>query len=345
MKRLLLFIVGISFLFSCEYLNGPTTINKEITTDYLLNGNLDVYLTNNQIFRYKGKPGIETITIGNEKLSDFKDCFVMYVATGTTMTTTVSSAIIKLDDLEVLNTSDFSKNMGQHTFEVCNLTPTSVISVEVRGEPGSYIDIWIEGKLKELVATDKDGNIYKTVKIGSQVWMAENLKTTQYNDGTIIPKETDYNMWEGLTSGTYCWYNNIETYKNTYGAHYNWYALSNGKLCPTGWHVPTDSEWTILTDYLGGLSVAGGKLKEIGTTHWLEPNTGARDEVGFKALPSGLLNVNGFSDLQRGSHWFSSTECGPNEAWGRYIDWNNEMVGLFCSSKSSGYSIRCVMNN
>jgi hypothetical protein len=148
MKRFLLLIVVMSFLYSCEYLNGPTTINKEITAEYLLQGNLDIYLTSNQVFRHKGKPGIENIKIGNDNLSDFQDCFKMYVASGTTPATTVSSAIIKLDGLDVLNASDFSKNTGQHTFEICNLTPTSVLTVEVRGEPGSFIDIWIEGKLK-----------------------------------------------------------------------------------------------------------------------------------------------------------------------------------------------------
>jgi hypothetical protein len=146
MKRILLFIAVISFLVSCDL-----TVNKDITTDYLVNGiangNLDLYLQGTQIFRHKGKPGVETIPIGNPDLSKYEPCFVMHVGTGTTQATIVSSTIIKLDDIEVLNTSDFSKNGGQFTFEVCDITPTSVITVEVRGEPGSYIDVWIEGKL------------------------------------------------------------------------------------------------------------------------------------------------------------------------------------------------------
>ena len=106
---------------------------------------------------------------------------------------------------------------------------------------------------------DIDGNVYHTVTIGTQVWMVENLKTTRYNDGTAIPLVTDGTAWAALTTPGYCWYNNDSaTYKNTYGALYNWYAVNTGKLAPTGWHVPTDSEWTVLTTYLGGESLQAG---------------------------------------------------------------------------------------
>jgi hypothetical protein len=159
MKRILLLSLVISFLVSCEILNDSIpTISKDITTKYLLdgiaNGNLDLYLHGAQVFRYKGQPGTEAILIGNPDLSKYENCFIMHVATGTTQSTTVSSAIIKLDGLEVLNTSDFSKNTGSYIFEVCNITSTSSLSVEVRGEPGSYIDIWIEGKLKPVIPID-----------------------------------------------------------------------------------------------------------------------------------------------------------------------------------------------
>ena len=133
--------------------------------------------------------------------------------------------------------------------------------------------------------TDIDGNDYKTVTIGTQVWMVENLKTTKYNDGTAIPNITDNTSWAALTTGAYCDNINTPSISTTYGRLYNWYAVDNnagtkvasngGKnVCPTGWHVPSDAEWTTLTTYLGGESVAGGKLKETGTTHWQSPNTG-----------------------------------------------------------------------
>ena len=120
--------------------------------------------------------------------------------------------------------------------------------------------------------------------------MAENLKTTKYRDGTSIPLVTENTAWLNLTTPGYCWYNNDAAhYKSTYGALYNWYVLNAGSngwknVCPTGWHVPTDAEWTTLTTYLGGESIAGGKLKETGTSHWLSPNTVATNETGLHTL-------------------------------------------------------------
>lgn len=142
--------------------------------------------------------------------------------------------------------------------------------------------------------TDIDGNIYNAIKIGEQIWMAENLKTTKYNDGGIIPNRSDDTTWEQTESGAYCWYENDEnTYKNTYGALYNWYAVKTAKLCPAGWHVPSKEEWMLLASYLGGSDLAGGKLKEAGTTHWESPNQGAINVTGFTALPGGVRDSGG----------------------------------------------------
>jgi uncharacterized protein (TIGR02145 family) len=141
--------------------------------------------------------------------------------------------------------------------------------------------------------TDQDGNIYKTITIGTQTWMAENLRTTKYRDSTEIPNVTDNTAWEALTTGAYCNYNNTTSADTiaTYGRLYNWYAATDSRnIAPAGWHVPTDAEWTTLTTYLGGESVAGGKMKETGITHWISPNTGATNESGFSALPSGTRN-------------------------------------------------------
>jgi hypothetical protein len=226
MKRILLFLVGVSLLLSCEENSSLTTINTKITSDYLLNGTLDVYLSNNQVFRYKGKPGIVSIPIGNADITKYENCFVLHVATGTTKETTVSSAIIKLDDLEVLNTSDFSKNMGQHTFEVCNLTPTSVITVEVRGEPGSYIDVWIEGKLKPVIpmdglvanypfngnANDESGNGLNLTKYGDPTLTIDrkgNIDRAYYfNGNTDYFYHNDCDLLNPATDFTLnCWIN------------------------------------------------------------------------------------------------------------------------------------------
>ena len=361
MKRILLVFVGISFLFSCELENGSlTTISKEITSQYLLNGNLDIYIQNNQIFRYTGKPGIESIPIGNADLSKYEQCFILYVATGTTPETTVSSVIIKLDGLDVLNTSDFSKNMGQYTFEVCNLIQTSVITVEVRGQPGSYVNIWIEGKQKcPCTVTDSDDNIYNTVKIGNQCWMAENLRTTKDRDGSPLINMEDDLTWSDNPEHIpyYCWYLNNDSYKTPYGALYNWYVVETGNLCPTGWHVPTWADWTILAEYLGGWEVAGGKMKEAGLEHWNSPNSGsdglgADNSSGFTAIPAGSRAGAGMGRFQNigldVSYWSSEDNCLPpystNTAQYPYMVTAQGNLWPNCWGKQDGFSVRCLKN-
>ena len=121
-----------------------------------------------------------------------------------------------------------------------------------------------EDDSQNLTVTDVDGNVYHTLKIGSQVWMVENLKTTRYNDSTEITMIEDSTLWNHLTEPACCWMDNDLNNKEPYGGLYNWYAVNTGKLCPDGWHVPTNEEWTELIDYLGGIQVAGGKLKEAG---------------------------------------------------------------------------------
>ena len=193
--------------------------------------------------------------------------------------------------------------------------------------------------------TDQDGNVYKTVTIGTQTWMAENLRTTIYNDGTAIPNVTDDDEWVGLTTGAYCNYKNTTSVDTiaTYGRLYNWYAVNTGKLAPTGWHVPTDAEWTELTDYIGGTFVSGGILKEAGTTHWASPNTGSTNESGFTALPGGYRGYSGgFRSFGYGGRWWSATELGSNHAWRRYIDYYVIDVEGYYSDKWVGLSVRCV---
>jgi uncharacterized protein (TIGR02145 family) len=193
---------------------------------------------------------------------------------------------------------------------------------------------------------DADGNIYHTVTIGTQVWMVENLKTTKYNDGTAIPLVTDGEAWGKLTTPGYCWYNNdAATFKATYGALYNWYAVNTGKLCPTGWHVPTDAEWTKLTTFLGGNGIAeGGKLKETGTSHWKSPNTGATNVKGFTALPGGYRGGYGVAFYNVGSYgyWWSSTESRSYSAWRREMGYDESDVSSNDGNKEAGCSVRCI---
>ena len=189
---------------------------------------------------------------------------------------------------------------------------------------------------------DIDGNSYKTILIGTQTWMAENLRTITFNDNNSIPLFMgDWNQNSTLNP-VYNWYNSDPRYKNTIGAFYNWYAVASNKLCPIGWHIPTDDEWTALTNYLGGDVVAGNKLKEVGDYHWWSNNT-ATNESGFTALPGwrytdGLVSQS-FAFL---SFWWTGTESDINYAWNRVLSYgisrNDE------GFKRYGYSVRCVKN-
>jgi len=191
---------------------------------------------------------------------------------------------------------------------------------------------------------DREGNVYKTVAIGTQVWMAENLKSTKYRNGDRIPNVTASETWEDLTTGAYCLYNNDASNKAAYGALYNWYAVKDKRnIAPPGWHIPTDGEWTILITFLGGKGPAGGKLKEALTSHWSGPDSGATNSSGFTALPGGYRNNKG-AYLNFGSigGWWSSTEYAKSVAWYRYTDFNTSYVYSCSSYKNSGFSVRCV---
>jgi uncharacterized protein (TIGR02145 family) len=185
---------------------------------------------------------------------------------------------------------------------------------------------------------DIEGNEYETIQIGNQTWMAENLRTTKYNDGVSIPVVNDNTSWLNLTTAAYCWYDNDISGKDIYGALYNWYTVTSGNLCPAGWHVPNDEEWTELTVYLGGGSVAGGKLKETGTAHW-NPNTDATNESGFTALHGGMRGNGGvFFDLgYYGGYWWSATEN-----WSRTIYCRSTEINSHFDINTTGFSVRCV---
>ena len=194
------------------------------------------------------------------------------------------------------------------------------------------------------IVTDIDGNVYHTVTIGTQTWMVENLKTTKYNDGTSIPDVTDNTAWYALTSGACCDYNNTSGNSITYGKLYNYSAvIDSRKLCPTGWHIPTDAEWTALSTFLGGEDVAGGKLKEAGVTHWTTPNANADNSSGFTALPGGFRNnLGAFASNGIVGIWWSSSEYSTIHAWDRDMSNNDGKLYRDYNFKGMGISVRCV---
>jgi uncharacterized protein (TIGR02145 family) len=194
--------------------------------------------------------------------------------------------------------------------------------------------------------TDIEGNVYPTVMIGDQVWMAENLRTTKYFDNTKIPYVTDNTAWSALSTPGCCWYKNDESRKyQKYGLLYNWFTVNTGKLCPAGWHIPSEDEWIALTDYLGGESYAGGKLKELGIGHWTSPNAGASDIFGFSALPGGYrsgLYSGTFRALGYIGWWWAGKESDPEWARSRTLAFDESVIAKGKGLKINGYSVRCV---
>ena len=205
---------------------------------------------------------------------------------------------------------------------------------------------WLEGAAQTV--TDIDGNVYPTVTIGNQTWMGANLKVTHNRNGNAILKVMDNGVWAGMTSGALCDYNNNPANSAIYGHLYNWYAVTDSShLAPVGWHVATDEDLFILSGYLGGDLVAGGKLKETGTAHWLDPNTGATNETGFAALPGGLRNMNGstFSFLGMECLLWSSTAAAVSGAFSRTLIYYNNEFRSDGYNPTFGFSVRCVKDN
>lgn len=194
------------------------------------------------------------------------------------------------------------------------------------------------------IITDIDGNVYKAVIIGTQVWMIENLRTTRYRNGDQIPHVTSNIQWANLSAGAYCNYNNDVNNVGNYGHLYNWYAVSDLRnIAPIGWHVATNAEWTTLINYLGGYAVAGGSMKEIGTTHWQNQNVGATNSSGFTGLPGGYRVIDGsFNLFGTNSTWWSSTEDISTKAWDFGLHNLSTIVSRFNDNKQYGFYVRCI---
>ncbi len=194
--------------------------------------------------------------------------------------------------------------------------------------------------------SDFDGNTYKTIKIGNQVWMAENLKVTHFRNGDEIPTTIPPDLNVAIeTSPTYQWaYDGDEFNSEIYGRLYTWYTVDDNRgLCPFGWHVATDEDWSELSDFLGGKYIAGGKLKETGTEHWDDPNEGATNESGFTARPGGVRLFSGiFGSIGKISVWWTATEKDINYAIGHACYHFNSNIWSGHEDKKNGFSVRCI---
>ena len=216
-------------------------------------------------------------------------------------------------------------------------------------------------------ATNSSGTVYSieitfttaslaTVTIGTQTWTTKNLDITTYRDGTPIPQVTNAGAWSNLTTGAWCYYSHDSNNGTVYGKLYNWYAvmgihdaasLTNTslrkQLAPQGWHVPSDSEWTTLTTFLGGEGSAGGKMKSTGTTQWFSPNTNATNSSGFSGIPAGYcLNNGGFERIGSNVHWWTTTETTTTDAWSRDVNYNGDNVFRSYTTKTYGFSVRLL---
>ncbi|NVO10837.1 MAG: PEGA domain-containing protein [Bacteroidales bacterium] len=308
-----------------EYGTTPNTVKNLLVGDYTLTIK-------------KGGYGTVTknVTITENATTEVNE--VLLTGLEIAITSTPTGARLMVDGVSTGSTPYTAMlSFGTHAIKLVNGEKLVEETITVVQGGKIHFDYYIPEDI-----TDVDGNTYKTVAIGTQVWMAENLKTTKYRNGNSIPKKTDNASWANQTNGAYCWYNNDISNKSTYGALYNFYAVVDSRnLCPSGWHVPTDTEWTTLIDYLGGESVAGDKLKS--TALWEKTNKQVSNNIGFSALPGGYRDCFHGSCYSIGvcGNWWSSSVF-SRDVWYCPLCYYDSRARLSYFGMSSGFSVRCI---
>ena len=368
------FITGLFFLFlfSCQEKEWDLydqenieRIDANLFPEFSQNSCV-LYYGHQTFTRLQGEPFTETQVIENPDFNLFNDVFALKILNGGGDRSKVSSAEIRIDGVLIAKPSDFSKKVILITKKIKNLTAESVLEVKLKGAPGSFIELWIEGTLKDGEPTntisDIEGNVYKTIVLGTQEWMAENLRTTRYNNGELIgstdPSTLDI---EQEINPKYQWaYDGDENNVASLGRLYTWHAVTdNRKICPAGWHVPTDAEWTTFTDFLSnnGYGYNGIEInigKSIAATSGWELYTGEdnvstdqenNNSSGFTGVPAGYRIPSGsFSNLDADAIWWTSTENGLYDGWVRSISHYRADVSKDALQKGDGLSVRCLKN-
>ncbi len=229
-----------------------------------------------------------------------------------------------------------TKSLVYQLFVLCSLTVIFTACKEDEEEPTDS---------NVGTVSDSDGNSYSTIKIGNQWWMSENLKTTSFRNGEDVPKVAGSGAWASTGEAAYCYFENDSVNAEDYGCLYNWHATVDGrKICPDGWHVPNDDNWTTLMEFLGGEQVAGGKLKQTGTEYWNSPNADATNESGFNALPGGTRSpMSGFfAGLGTTGSWWSTSVQNAEYSYVWGLTSSNGFAAHYDLKKNSGLSVRCV---
>ena len=339
MKKLITLILGIALVYSCSTntdSNGNTTAvpvpPSNLTGSVVSSSQINLSWTDNSTnetgFKIERKTGTGT-----------------YAIVGTTATNVSAFNDTGLAPSTAYNYRVYSYNSAGNSLTYSNeliLTTANVINTAIN-VPGPNL-------------TDIDGNIYQSVTNCGLTFTKTNLNVSKYSDGTPIPQVTDPSQWASLTTGAWCYYNNDPANGAIYGKLYNWYAVAGiyhaasvanptlrKKLAPTGWHIPSDNEWTALTTCLGGENVAGGKMKSTSTL-WQSPNTAATNESGFSGLPAGYRVNTGslFTAIGSIGSWCSSSENTTATAWDRLLNNSNSFAGRPDYDKRGGISVRCL---
>lgn len=336
-------------IISCEKQeSGENRMNEQDLKNAVADEEINYITLFSETFTITSKDALNQRRILDNPDIDNSDDFTITVRNGKSGKTKVSRMEIRVDGELVITFKDFRGNAKSVTKKLPGLTTSSTIDVKIAGSIGRFIEVIIKGTSMSSSVKDVDGNLYRTVKIGDQWWMAENLKTTRYNDGTSIPEIADNTEWLNVAADhmpAFCWYDNNSGYKATYGAIYNWEAAGNGKICPEGWRLPDEVDFYELCLYIDPESamgyysgVAGGALKETGTAHWESPNTGATDEYGFTALPGGYRNVEGtFASIGKVGNWWSDSGLASMG-----MTYNDTYVSFSEGGNEYGRSIRCI---
>ena len=330
---------------------GQRVLSEELTLSagyYTMNLSLPHLSTGIYFLRFRGKEqqAIKLMKVGDDVHYDTR-----LLSRGNIQVTARSSGSLPLQKI-IEGNGEFTIQVEKDRYELWSVTKQIESDTEINAQMVL---------LDEYLLTDIDGNVYQTVKIGDQWWMAENLRVTRYRNGDAIPTGLSNDEWQNTTSGAYAIYphgsvdgiNSDAEMVAAYGKLYNWYAVDDDRgLCPEGWHVPSDDDWTLLVTYLGGSRLAGGKMKSTRTEpdphpRWRSPNTGATNESGFSGLPGGYRNLGGNYHEHFGllGEWWSSTENDYGSAWGRYLHSTLGYVYRDYGYKQDGFSVRCLRDD